>query len=91
MIDGKDSPGKSDQPEPGTLEALLTSLPESAVFIPTHQGEGLPISAIAALPARSGSTINPSYMSLTSESFTDFDWLVVLDSTAYTRGGPPLR
>lgn len=79
------------QPEPGTLEALLVSLPESAVFIPTHQGEGLPVSAIAALPARSGSTINPSYMAFTSESFTDFDWLVVLDSTAYTRGGPPLR
>ncbi len=26
-----------------------------------------------------------------SQSFTDFDWLAVLDSTAYNRGGPPLQ
>jgi hypothetical protein len=79
------------QPEPGTLEALLTSLPEPAVFIPTHKGQGLPTSAIAALPTRSGSSKNPTYFALTSESFTDFDWLAVLDSTAYSRGGPQLQ
>jgi erythromycin esterase-like protein len=79
------------RPEPGTLEALLTSLPEPAVFIPTHQGEGLPASLIASLPTRSGSIKNSSYFAFTAESFTDFDWLVVLDSTAYARGGPPLQ
>jgi erythromycin esterase-like protein len=78
------------QPEPGTLEALLTSLPEPALFIPTHKGQGLPASEIAALSTRSGSVKNPTYMALTSESFTDFDWLAVLHSTTYSRGGPPL-
>jgi erythromycin esterase len=34
---------------------------------------------------------NLTYMALTSQSFTDFDWLAVLDSTAYNRGGPPLQ
>lgn len=78
------------QPEPGTLEALLTSLPGSAVLIPTHKGQGLPTSDIASLPVRSGSMKNSTYMPLTPESFSDFDWLAVLDSTAYSRGGPPL-
>ncbi len=80
-----------DQPEPGTLEALLTSLPEPALFIPTHKGQGLPASEIASLPTRSSSIKNPTYSAFTFESFTDFDWLVVLDSTAYNRGGPPLQ
>ncbi len=78
------------QPEPGTLEALLTGLPEPALFIPTRQGQGLPASEIAALPTRSGSVKNLSYFPLTSESFTDFDGLAVLHSTTYSRGGPPL-
>lgn len=78
------------QPEPGTLEALLTSLPESAVLIPTHKGQGLPTSDIASLPVRSSSMKNSTYMALTPESFSDFDWLAVLDSTTYSRGGPPL-
>ncbi len=34
---------------------------------------------------------NPTYFALTPQSFTDFDWLAVLDSTAYDRGGPPLQ
>jgi hypothetical protein len=25
------------------------------------------------------------------QSFTDFDWLVFLDSATYNRGGPPLQ
>lgn len=79
------------QPEAGTLEALLTRLPESGLFVPTHNGEGLPISEIAARPTRSGSTKNPTYFALTPQSFTDFDWLAVLHSTAYQRGGPPLQ
>ncbi len=41
------------QPEPATLEALLTGLSGFALFIPTHKGKGLPYSEIAALPTRS--------------------------------------
>lgn len=79
------------QPEPGTLEARLTAAPGPTRFIPTHKGHGLPAAAIAALPTRSGSMKSTTYMALTPESFTDFDWLAVLDSTAYNRGGPPLQ
>jgi erythromycin esterase-like protein len=79
------------QPEAGTLENRLTATPGPARFIPTHKGQGLPTSAIAALPVRSGSMKNLTYFPLTSQSFTDFDWLAVLDSTAYSRGGPPLQ
>jgi erythromycin esterase-like protein len=79
------------QPEAGTLEARLTAAPGPARFIPTHQGRGLPTAEIAALPTRSGSVKNPTYFALTPQSFTDFDWLGVVDSTAYQRGGPPLR
>lgn len=79
------------QPEAGTLEARLTTIPGPARFIPTHRGQGLPPAAIADLPIRSGSMKNPTYFALTPQSFTDFDWLAVLDSTAYNRGGPPLQ
>ena len=79
------------QPEDGTLEARLTAVPGPARFIPTQKGQGLPTSTIAALPTRSGSMKNPTYFALTPQSFTDFDWLAVLDSTAYSRGGPPLK
>ena len=79
------------QPETGTLENRLTAVPGPARFIPTHQGQGLPASAIAALPTRSGSMKNSTYFALTPQSFTDFDWLAVLDSTAYSRGGPSLE
>jgi len=78
------------QPEPGTLEARLTALPGPVRFLPTHLGQGLPASEIAALPTRSGSLKNPTYFPLTPQSITDFDWLAVLDSTTYQRGGPPL-
>jgi erythromycin esterase-like protein len=78
------------QPEAGTLEARLTAMPGPALFIPTHKGQRLPASEIAALPTRSVSMKNPTYMALTPQSFTDFDWLAVLHSTAYNRGGPPL-
>jgi erythromycin esterase-like protein len=79
------------RPEAGTLEALLTSLPGPVRLIPTHKGQGLPASEIAALPTRSGSMKNPTYFALTPQSFTDFDWLAVLDSTTYSRGGPQLQ
>jgi erythromycin esterase-like protein len=77
-------------PEAGTLEARLTAVPGPARFIPTHKGQGLPTSEIAALPTRSGSVRNPTYFALTPQSFTDFDWLALLDRTAYNRGGPQL-
>jgi erythromycin esterase len=80
------------QPEAGTLEARLTAVPGPARFIPTHKGRGLPTSEIAALPIRSRSMKNPTYTTaLNPQSLTDFDWLAVLDSTAYNRGGPPLQ
>jgi erythromycin esterase-like protein len=78
-------------PEAGSLEARLTALGRSAMFIPTHQGQGLSASEIAALPTRSGSMKNPTYFALNSESFTDFDCPAVLDSTEYARGGWPLE
>ncbi len=79
------------RPETGTLEERLTAVPGPARFIPTRHGRGLPGAAIADLPIRSGSIKNPTYFPLTPQSFTDFDWLAVLDSTAYNRGGPPLQ
>ncbi len=79
------------QPEAGTLEARLTAAPGPMRFIPTHRGRGLPQVEIAALPTRSGSVKNPTYFALTPQSFTEFDWLAVLDSTTYQRGGPPLQ
>ncbi len=66
------------QPEAGTLEAHLMSVPGPVRFIPTHKGQGLSTSAIAALPIRSGSVKNSTYFALTPQSFTDFDWLAVL-------------
>jgi erythromycin esterase-like protein len=79
------------RPEVGSLEARLTASPGPARFIPTHKGQGLPAAEIAALTTRSGSAKNRSYIALAPQSFTDFDWFAVLDSTAYNRGGPPLR
>jgi len=70
---------------------VLTAVLGPARFIPTHKGQGLPAAEIAALPTRSGSMKNPTYFALTPQSFTDFDWLAVLASTAYDRGGPPLQ
>jgi hypothetical protein len=75
-------------PETGTLEARLTAAPGPVRFIPPHRGQGLPTSAIDALPTRSGSTKDPTYFALTPQSVTDFDWLRALDSTTYHRGGP---
>ncbi|WP_292521761.1 erythromycin esterase family protein [Methanoculleus sp.] len=75
------------RPEAGTLEAHLIAAPGPGRFIPTHRGEGLPAGAI---PTRSGSKKNPGYFPLTPQSLAEFDWLAVLDSTGYTRGGPPL-
>lgn len=82
-------------PEAGTLEARLTASPGPASpgparLIPTHRGRHLPAAELAALPKRSDSAKNLSYRPLSPQSFTDFDWLAMLDSVAYNRGGPPL-
>jgi erythromycin esterase len=69
------------EPEAGTLEACLTATTGPGRFIPTHKGDGLSATAIAALPTRSGSVKNTTYFPLTPQSLTDFDWLAVLDST----------
>jgi erythromycin esterase-like protein len=79
------------KPQASTLEARLTAAPGPARFIPTHLSLGLPTPQIAAIPIRSGSMNNPTYFALTPQSFTDFDWLAVLDSTTYSRGGPQLQ
>jgi len=76
------------EPENGTPESLLTAVPGPARFIPTYRGRGLPASEIAALRVRPGSQKNPGYFALTPQSFSDFDWLAVLDSVRYARGGP---
>ena len=70
------------QPEPGTIEALLTAMSGPARFIATHKGQELLTSTITALPIRSGGVKNPTYFPLTTQSFTDFDWLAVLDTTS---------
>ncbi len=69
-------------PEDRTLEARLTAAPGPARLVPTCRGLGLPAKEIASLPRRSGSTENPTYFPLGPESFSDFDWLAVLDSVA---------
>lgn len=78
------------QPEAGTFESLLTAAPGPARFIPTHKGQGFSAPEIANLPIRSGSIKNSTYFALTPQSLADFDWFMVLNSTGYTRGGPPL-
>jgi erythromycin esterase len=65
------------KPEAGTLEAALIDSPGPVRFIPTHDGEHLPSSVVTALPVRSASY---AYSPLTAQSFTDFDWLCVLDA-----------
>ena len=78
------------QPEDGTLEKRLTAVPGPVRMIPTYRGRGLPASEIAALPVRPRKARNPTWFPLTPRSLGDFDWLVVLDSTGYARGGPEL-
>lgn len=88
---GFSEPNGIGRQKAGTLEAHLTAAPGPVRFIPTHRGSGLPAPEIEALPTRSGSTKNPTYFALTPQSLTDFDWLAVLDSMKYNRGGPPLQ
>ena len=87
---GVSDDGGIGRPGAGTLEARLTAAPGPARFVSTHRGRRLPTEEVAALPTRSASTTNSTYFPLTADSLVDFDWLVVLDSTGYARGGPPL-
>lgn len=77
----------SASPEAGIIEARPTAVSGPARFIPTYKSQWLSTSAIADLPTRPGSMKKPTYFALTPQSITDFDWLAVLDSTAYNRGG----
>jgi erythromycin esterase-like protein len=77
------------RPEPGTLEARLAAAPGPARFVPTHLGRRFALAAVPDLPTRSAGR-NPTYFPLTPNSFSDFDALVVLDTSTYPRGGPPL-
>lgn len=79
------------KPDSGTLEALLSARAAPALFIPTYRGRSFASAEIVSLPVRRSSMLNQTYAPLTPQSFTDFDWLAFLDSTAYNRGGSPLR
>jgi erythromycin esterase len=89
MALGVSEPNGVAAPEPGTVEAGLAAA-GGARFLPTHRGSGPPAPGIERAPARSGSTLNPTYSWLTPDSFSDFEWLVFLDSTTYPRGARPL-
>src|SRR5262249_23525863 len=84
-------------PEVGTLEARLTAPPGPARLLPTPKSPALPHSPPPPLPTptapptRPGSMKTPTYFPLPPQIFPDFDWLVLLDSTASPRGGPPLQ
>jgi len=78
------------QPEEGSLEARLLSLPGPMRLIVTERGRRLAESEMQALAARSASALNSTYFPLTAQSISDFDALAVLDRTEYSRGGPEL-
>ena len=77
-------------PEPGTLEARLTSVSGPVRFISTRRGQRQPAATFAELPVRSGSRKNSTYFPLTPDSLIELDALAVFDSITYNRGGPPL-
>ena len=76
--------------EEGTLEAALGATPGPGRWVPTRRGEGWSAEELTALPARSRSAKNPSFVPLSAQSLSDFDWLAVVDSTGYSRGARPL-
>ena len=89
MALGVSEPNGIDEPEPGTVEARLAKAGD-ALFIPTHRDNASNAPDVQSIPVRSGSTLNPTYYVLTPSSFTEFDALVFLASTAYPRGAEPL-
>lgn len=76
-------------PEADTFEARLTGAPGPVRFIPTHRGQGLPLTEVAALSTRSGSARSSTYFPQAARSVAEFDWLAVPDSTGYDSGAPP--
>ncbi|HKF16630.1 MAG TPA: erythromycin esterase family protein [Candidatus Dormibacteraeota bacterium] len=89
MALGVSEPNRIPEPEPGTVEARLMEAGE-ALFIPTHREQGLPAAELETVPVRSGSSLNPTYYTLTPSTFNEFDALVFLASTSYPRGAQPL-
>lgn len=77
-------------PAAGTLEAKLTTLPGPGRFVPTHEVRRLHGDALAAIPKRSESAQNLSYIPFDSSSAADFDAWAAFDAMTYTRGAPPL-
>lgn len=73
------------EPEAGTLEAALKAVARPALFLPTQGVD------FRALPTRSGSVINPTYVPLTPHVAAHFDWLAFVADTPYNLGGPPLQ
>jgi hypothetical protein len=71
-------------PEPGTVEATLLAA-GGPMLLPTGK-----LDDIAGFPPRTGSALNPTYYWLTPESFSDFEWLLFLESSTYPRGAQPL-
>jgi erythromycin esterase-like protein len=65
-----------EQPERGTLEAILATAPGTARFVPTHLGDGLPADSVASLATRS--VANPGYFPFSAQSIADFDALILL-------------
>jgi hypothetical protein len=77
---GQSADNGVNAPEPGSLEARLCATPGPWRLIPTHFGRGLDAAEVAALPVRTVGW-NQSYFPFTAQSFTDFDWLAVVDAT----------
>jgi erythromycin esterase-like protein len=84
---GVSDPNGIAAPEAGSLEARLVALPGPARFVPTHEVRRLPS---AAIPARTASATNLSYVPFNAQSVTDFDAWAVFDTMTYNRGAPPL-
>ena len=78
------------EPEFGTMEARLAAEPGPGIFITTHGGREISATEIEALPIRSGSGKNPTYLPLTPQSLADFDALAFLGEVGYSRGGAAL-
>lgn len=83
--------GESEQngigrPEAGSIEARLTGT--GGRFVATRGGRS--IDAAAGFTVRSGSQRNQTYFPLAEKCLEEFDWLAVLDSVTYNRGGRPL-
>jgi len=71
-------------PEAGTIEAKLAVLAKP-VLLPAKGRD------FSSLPARTGSSKNPTYVPLNSRAAANFDWIAFLPEATYNLGGPPLQ